>query len=910
MTHTIMSGGRLHVPEDLYDEFLGVYAREIEMGNKTLTYSERRTPDVFRMYFDLDILEHRAVNEGEMLEIVREVQATTALFFVGSDDPLKCIVSRTQTKQVEVRARPPQAQKAAPPQSQSADSATTEEKKDGTPDKPGEALYETFTKNGVHLNFPKLLVNLDMALQIRFSVVNRLEKRFGKRSISHNPWSDVIDKAPYFNGLKMTGSVKTDQCKKCNSSKKRKHGGDSKEEERLNTIREIARIRRKHYNRDDETFDYTNIMSFEGDEFKNFELAKLHAQYHTLTRMCSQCNNKGWFLEERFYSPTHVLGTGGVLLGDDLHYIANNCHEQMRWTSIRARTHDKVTPGYNVPAGHLRPPEDTASACLSAFGSSGLEWVSPGLYREMINSDVHVEDAKGISRWRGSSVQDEGTLKLIEERVRKMHANYKNVVVKEAIEIKTGKQTSDNSHKITSGPAAGMVVRGKTSRPVENMLTKVAESNNTTITKNVSMRVYTTFVVRVSGEGSKFCQNKGDEHTSNSVYFCISKSGMYQMCHSGKDNVGTSGKVCKRYRSSCKDVGVDLNQKLFPDEFGVDMQKVNASIAKRPVVAGKRRRLSSKTRSSVTMWNRLATIGTKTPCGKGYRINPRTGRCVTLGYLLSLNPDDYDTDYDDDSAAEILFTPTDLSTGAGVVTPYDNSVTKDSEHFKSNTLTENDLVVMGAAYRASEVGMQFRKTIAGVYSPKERKECIEMTKKQGFKPAIYSECGLKEVQSYDKTSTDPAVRKIDIARMIAANSQLDENKFVFVTDEYRTLNPHLLTELGEVANRHPVRLLIANFYGVWRILIPKVKDAAKSTLPTSIMAINDQAKLVESAGHINFRKFALKVHGVVKAFDNIHVSFAPYPETEDTDRTLRSPEVSTWDPYAVPVGIVSDIVRL
>lgn len=46
------------------------------------------------------------------------------------------------------------------------------------------------------------------------------------------------------------------------------------------------------------------------------------------------------------------------------------------------------------------------------------------------------------------------------------------------------------------------------------------------------------------------------------------------------------------------------------------------------------------------------------------------------------------------------------------------------------------------------------------------------------------------------------------------------------------------------------------------------------------MAINDQTKLVESAGHINFRKLALKVHEVVKAFDNIHASFAPYPETE------------------------------
>ncbi|CAN0297776.1 unnamed protein product, partial [Ectocarpus sp. 6 AP-2014] len=526
MTHTIMSGGTLYVPEDLYDEFLGVYAREIERENHTLAYSEKRSPDVFRMYFDLDLLDKHEMDESSILAIVRKVQQTTALFFEGAEDEaMKCVVSRTQTKEVE--------------------------------------CCETFIKNGVHLNFPKLLVNLDMALQIRFSVVNHLEREFGQREVSHNPWSDVIDKAPYFNGLKMTGSVKRVQCKNCDCSKKKRQTRGEKEEERLKIVREIGNIRRKLYKRHDDAFDYTNVMTFEGDEYKNVDLSNLHTKYHALTSMCFRCNNKGWFLEQRYYSPSHILGAGGVLCCDDLQYLRSNYHEQMRWTSIRARTHDEATPSYSVPAGHIRPPEDTASTCLRAFGSSGLQWVSPGLYREMINSDVHAEDAKGLSRWKGKTITDKASMDAITHCVRGMHDKYKNIIVKQAVEIKTGKKTSDNSHTITSGPAAGMVVKRTSNKQTAAMIARMAASNKTTIEDNVNMRVYTTVVVRVSGEGSKYCQNKGDEHASNSVYFCISKAAMWQMCHSGKDTVGCSGKTCKKYRSNSKQTPARLSKILF-----------------------------------------------------------------------------------------------------------------------------------------------------------------------------------------------------------------------------------------------------------------------------------------------------------------------------------------------------------
>ena len=613
MTHTIMSGGKLYVSEDLYDEFLGVYGREIEHGNTSLTYSERRSSDVFRMYVDLDILEKCAMDDAAVLDIVRVVQRTTALFFPGAPgDTFRCVVSRTKTKEVNVKVKVKVVEQNAEETKQQEPDQEPDREPDKaeTAKKAPEPVYETFTKNGVHLNFPKLLVNLEIALQIRFSVVNELEKDFGQRGNPHNPWSDVVDKAPYFNGLKMPGSVKTEQCTICNSSKKKRsrRGGEALRTEII--LKEIAKIRRKIFNKDDEVedFDYANVMSIKGEEFKNQALSDLHAEYVMLTKICSLCNNKGWYLEDRWYSPSHVLGAGGVSCTDDLDYIRKDLHEQMRWTSIRARASDQVTPGYNVPAGQLTPTVDTQSECIGAFGSAGLEWVSPGLYREMLSSDVHAEDARGQSRWKGSHISDADTMRMITACVRGLHTKYNHITVKEAMELKTGKHTEETSKKITKGAGAGMTVRAHKNKSTTSLLSGLAGANNATVKKDVIMRVYTTFTVRVSGEGSKYCQNKCDEHTSNSVYFSISKKGICQMCHSGKDTPGSSGKVCKKYFSDSKTIPVGLRKKLFPDEFGLDMAAVHASIKKRGAAAAApapKKKVKKKNRAGIEMWGSM-----------------------------------------------------------------------------------------------------------------------------------------------------------------------------------------------------------------------------------------------------------------------------------------------------------------
>lgn len=259
----------------------------------------------------------------------------------------------------------------------------------------------------------------------------------------------------------------------------------------------------------------------------------------------------------------------------------------------------------------------------------------------------------------------------------------------------------------------------------------------------------------------------------------------------------------------------------------------------------------------------------KTPCGPGYATNWRTGQCVTLGFLRTIDPTGYEIDGDDDDTAHILFTPTDLATGGGIIKPYDNDVTtqKGFTRFNNNTITENDLVVLRAAYNISS-GKGERIRIVGAYSPDKRKKTCSQVAKSGFNDTNFSLCGLTNV------SMDG-----DIADLVEQNANLQQNVFAFVTHEHKILQLPLMLELATIAQNHPVRVLVANFYGVWRILIPRVKEDTFRSLRNSIMLIDEKMKSYDSSTHINPRQLALEVHKVCKQRQDLHVSFAPYVET-------------------------------
>lgn len=563
-TQTIMSGGVLHVSEDLYDEFLGVYAEEIKRGNRTLSFSEIRSENVFRMYFDVDILDVKVLETDFLTSIARVMQTTIMKFFSSLDDQdtFKCVLCSTATKEVEVSELVPPVQ------------GTTMDKNDPK-DPECERVVKKFIKNGYHIIFPFLRVDLNMALQLRFSVVRDLEKNFGKRPVAVNPWGDVIDKAPYYNGLKMIGSVKSVRCTECMGKKT----GVRKKQVVRDILRDIRKLRKRLYpRRDDPSFDYSNVTSIEKDEFKNEDLANLFDKYlgETGHLMCPKCNDRGTHLEDRFYMPVSVLDSDGSESHSDLEYLNRNMHEMMRWTSIRCRPSDKATEGYYIPTGYPSPIPDKATGTLQVAGSF-LEKLSPGIYREAINADMFTNDALGIKTWKGNEVTDEKTLELITREVRSFRKQYHELDVRQVFEVKVAKAyqksviSSDKKscskadsktlavEKSLSTSSKKQKVNGQSTK----LLTKIAMANKVASSTDRVVEVFSRVQVRVSGSGSTFCTNKGDMHTTNSVYFWISQEGMTQKCFSRKENCGISGKTCKDFRSELKPISHELRQRLF-----------------------------------------------------------------------------------------------------------------------------------------------------------------------------------------------------------------------------------------------------------------------------------------------------------------------------------------------------------
>lgn len=587
-THTIMSGGCLYVAEDNYDEFLGIYAAEISNGNKTLAFSELRSSNVFRMYFDVDILDNSKLGEEFLLRLSRNIQGTIVKFFPGIDpDSFKSVLCSTATKEVEVSEMVPPPQKPL--------GLPYQKKKEEEEAEPEPArIVRKFTKNGYHILFPFLKVTLSMALQLRFSVVRDLEKNFGKREVAVNPWADVLDKAPYYGGLKMCGSVKSVTCTDCKGKKKNVRRKPAVKE----IIKKIQRLRKKLYpRRDDPSFDYSNVMSIAKDEFKNEDLADLYSAYQDETGflMCPKCGDKGTHLEDRYYMPVAVLDSDGSVSGSDLDHLNGDMHELMRWTSIRCGSSEEATDGYTIPPGYQSPVPDRATGCLKIAGSV-LERLSPGIYREAVNAEMFVNDALGIRTWKGKEILDPETLALITKEVRLFDDRYKELDVRQVFEVKVVKSymkpviSNDTKAKdvaqVKSKTSAVQKSLTKTKKKVKHSSTATKAMTNIVMANKVAsatdrvLEMFSRVQVRVSGTGSTYCTNKGDEHTTNSVFFWISEEGMTQKCFSRKDAVGIHGKTCKEFRSEFKGISLALRNLLFAQTNLFDMDKLAESSPK------------------------------------------------------------------------------------------------------------------------------------------------------------------------------------------------------------------------------------------------------------------------------------------------------------------------------------------
>ena len=512
-THTLMSGGIIGIPDDKYQDFLEYYSREVGR-NKSLTFPELRSFPVSKMYFDVDLLSKDELGDDFTITLASTIQRVIRSYYTeengfdGGEKTFQCVVCTTPSKIV-----------------------TKDE--------------EDLVKNGFHIIFPFLNIDIDKAYQMRYNAVYELERVMGKREIPSNPWADAIDRAPYKGGLKMCGSFKMVNCSKCKNSKKEQ----MKEEKELK--KEISSWRKKIFPRDEDGFDYSDLSTLNRNEFKDSLIYELNGRLLEISSgmTCPFCT-KGKCIENRTYMPTMVLDSDGTNNIDLVDYLSKNMYETMKHTSIRCQVDDQLTPGYKRPMGVPACPNETNSASLRNLNKLKIAKMDTSAMMEVLSEGVFKNDEDGVFTWRGPQIFDDVKKNAIEKFLRGLTLGpYSKLQVKTIFEHSI--LTKENGGRKGSGTS---------------MINSIIQSNTKEIDRNSKLNLEHSLLVRVMGEGSTYCANKQGEHTSNSIYFRFTPQFCYQKCFSRKDEVRPGGKPCGFYRSSGVELPYSLAVLLFPNE--------------------------------------------------------------------------------------------------------------------------------------------------------------------------------------------------------------------------------------------------------------------------------------------------------------------------------------------------------
>lgn len=514
-THTLMSGGIVSIPDDRYQDFLHLYASEVESNNKKLTYSELRSKPVSRMYFDVDLLDEKTLDEDFTTTMASTIQSVIRSYYteqngyVSNEDTFQCVVCTTSSKSV------------------------TKDDLD-------------LTKNGFHIIFPFLNIDLQKAYQLRFNVVYELERVMGKRNVPSNPWADAIDKAPYSGGLKMCGSFKMVKCVHCKNFKK-----DKKEEEE-SLKKKIGELRKQLFPKDKGVkFNYNDVSTLDEEEFKDSMIAKLNGELLEVSAgtTCPHCS-RGRHIEERTYMPTLILDSDGSRNDELVDSLSKDMYSTMKYTSIRCQNDEEVTPGFKKPPGVPFCPDESNSANLRNLERSKIDKMDLTARMELMSEGVFKSDEDCVFTWKGSQIFDVEKIGMIEKYIRGLSSGpYSNIQVKTVFEHNIARK--ETAGKNTSGTKA---------------IKAIIKSNNGDQQDDSEYHFEKSLLVRVAGEGSTYCANKGGEHTSNSIYFRITPQYCYQKCFSRKEEVRSGGRTCGTYRSQGSPLPYDVSKKIFPEE--------------------------------------------------------------------------------------------------------------------------------------------------------------------------------------------------------------------------------------------------------------------------------------------------------------------------------------------------------
>jgi hypothetical protein len=179
LTHTLLDGGRISLPDHLQTDFWTAYDCDLTAGRR-LSVVERRSSPVFRMHLDVDLKEMRGENDMKQLLLVvgRAVKSALAPSLPMSrvlDEGLMLVACAVMRESSLSRDR---------------------------------------LGKGLHLVWPDLSVDERAAFLLRSHIARECEKSFGDWNVD---WEVVLDPATLRagGGLRAIGSKKVTRCESC-----------------------------------------------------------------------------------------------------------------------------------------------------------------------------------------------------------------------------------------------------------------------------------------------------------------------------------------------------------------------------------------------------------------------------------------------------------------------------------------------------------------------------------------------------------------------------------------------------------------------------------------------------------------------------------------------------------------------
>lgn len=550
ITHLITpDGGFLSIPDDMHDEFGRQYATEIGYADRSVTLIELPSDDVFPMFFKICVLNKDGLTKDGMLSICAIAVGVLRRYYPD----------HTATSKFESTAFP---------------DSSTEVEVDGT----------KWTKRGFGLVFRKIFVTKQEALQLRHTVVCELNGRVGSLACSEHPWSNAIAREVYTTGMEMYGWGRSVTCTKCLLTHP-VNGATRDPEKQYVALRKKLRPM-------DSGFDYASLSNLHTVELKAPELGQLYLRLVKSrgVQACTLCSGRGTLME-RNQSPLPIiaLDESGDECADATELLTRDggIVDILRQTTIRASADRESTPGFSTPVGiPMCPGEGTANRLRENGDLRVRKGLTASLRMEAINSDVYEDDLKVMLEWeKNMEVTDPETINTIQDFIR-TQMKYYNVSVKSVF------------------PA--MAEKNVYQKQGARMVNRIVESNHCEVADRKKACYLKKLLIRVQGEGSCFCGNRGEHHDSNSVYFEMGPQKCWQRCFCTDDTVGASRKTCKEY-STTVGGGRKLSDKLSK-LFTTDHQDGSPTtpVDKKPrTVGGDGRELSKEMQEKVAAWNVL-----------------------------------------------------------------------------------------------------------------------------------------------------------------------------------------------------------------------------------------------------------------------------------------------------------------